>query len=122
MRLSYVLLVSCVAALLAPSNVVAESPSVPTVVSPEQVAGARNEGNDRRLLRSHETPEEERLNDDKLKLLVAGKGKKLFKKWNDKGLSVTTVSGKLNKVKHGLTDAQLSQIVNRYRPYRGEGN
>ncbi|KAE9258943.1 hypothetical protein PF008_g33486 [Phytophthora fragariae] len=119
MRLSYVLLVSCVAALLAPSNVVAENPSVSTVASPEQVAGARNEGNDRRLLRSHEAPEEEEriITGNMLLDLVAQNDKAIFEKWKENGVMTDTLRMHLNEPKHGLTPRQVNDIVNRYRPH-----
>ncbi|KAE9056218.1 hypothetical protein PF007_g32067 [Phytophthora fragariae] len=119
MRLSYVLLVSCVAALLAPSNVVAENPSVSTVASPEQVAGARNEGNDRRLLRSHEAPEEEEriITGNMLLDLVAQNDKAIFAKWKEDGVMTDTLRMHLNQPEHGLTPRQVNDIVNRYRPH-----
>ncbi|KAE9268794.1 hypothetical protein PF008_g31032 [Phytophthora fragariae] len=119
MRLSYVLLVSCVTALLAPSNVVAENPSVSTVASPEQVAGARNEGNDRRLQRSHEAPEEEErlITDSILLKLVAQDDAAIFAKWKGRGMMTDTLRMKLEKSKQDLTFKQVNDIVNRYRPH-----
>ncbi|KAJ8563884.1 hypothetical protein ON010_g7463 [Phytophthora cinnamomi] len=118
MRLSYVLLATAATALLALSNVAAEKVLVSSVAAPEQVTVAHNEGNDRRLLRSHETTtsDEERLSDAKiLKLVNQEDG--IFSKWKGKGYTSETIRGKLDKYDHGLTVSQLSAIVNRYKSY-----
>ncbi|GMF09815.1 unnamed protein product [Phytophthora lilii] len=118
MRLSYILLAMAVSALLAPSSVVAEKASVSTGTSPEQGVVVRNEGNDRRLLRSHETTadNEERLSNAKLLKLV-NQEDDIFRKWKEKGYNSGTIQGKLANFKNGLTVAQISNIVNRYRSY-----
>ncbi|KAJ8578758.1 hypothetical protein ON010_g441 [Phytophthora cinnamomi] len=119
MRLSYVLLATAATALLAPSNVAAEKVFVSSVAAQEQVAVAHDEGNDRRLLRSHETTadDEERISNAKILKLVGYDDNEIFSKWKKKGYTSGTIQGKLDRYKHGLTVGQLSAIVNRYRAY-----
>ncbi|GMF43814.1 unnamed protein product [Phytophthora fragariaefolia] len=122
MRFSYVLLVASVTALLVPSAAVGLKPIVASMASPEQVPVAGNEANVRRLLRGHESIDdlkEERLSDAKFLNMLTG-GESALRKWANRGLSVESFSAKLaNHLNHGLTNAQFSSIVNRYRSLVG---
>ncbi|KAJ8569414.1 hypothetical protein ON010_g5848 [Phytophthora cinnamomi] len=110
---------SAITVLLAPSNVAAEKFFVSSVAGPEQVAVTHNEGNDRRLLRGHETTDddEERISNTKILALVNRNDRGIFEHWKGKGYISSTIGGKLSKYKHGLNDKQLSGIVSRYKAF-----
>ncbi|KAE8881722.1 hypothetical protein PF005_g1723 [Phytophthora fragariae] len=117
MRLSYVLLVAAATALLAP----AARASASMVTSPEEANSAsvaRDEVNEKRLLRNHQfddEDEEERVGEAKIKELLRGSTRDIFSHWKNRGLSPGTVYKKLERSAYDLSDTQISDIVRRYR-------